>query len=374
MDHLEENPPVTKPDVPFRFLTSGIDSLYVCYPFDIAASSLELDTLDYQKALLKDDPSRHVYPVALGGVHFGLLTNGAFPYRWVLANRKMTWKLARAMQPSVQVEFSSVGLWHEGANALHHQVQTIARAEKMVAVAPDGVSRVDYAFDYHIPYWDFSIANMVSRARKDSQYRAGETLQTLTFGRGDIVVRVYDKSAEIVEKSGKAWLHDIWGVKDHVWRIEFQWRREALKRFGIRTMADLQSGIGDALRDVASRHTTMRLPGGDSNKSRWPLHPLWQDLLQRIETLPARGVVRDYDQPSSLALREHEVMLSVMGHLKGLAALIALQGDKGGTADRPPDIEATIRRLQGFAIREVHPFAFEQAVQERIRKYEAGQW
>ncbi|MEL6791038.1 MAG: hypothetical protein AAFO78_10765 [Pseudomonadota bacterium] len=374
MDQIEKTSLVKKSDGQCHFLTSGIDTLYVCYPFDIAASNLDLDSLDYQKALLKDDPSRHVHPVALGGVNFGLLTNGAFPYRWVLANRQMTWKLARALQPSVQVEFSSEGLWHEGADALHDQVQAIARAEKMVAVAPDAVSRVDYAFDYHVPHRDFSIVNMVSRARKDSQYRAGETLQTLTFGRGDIVVRVYDKSAEIAEKSGKAWFHDIWGVKDHVWRIEFQLRREALKRFGIRTMADVLSGIGDALRDIASRHTTMRLPARDSNTSRWPLHPIWQDLLQRIDALPNLGVVRDFNRTASLALREHDLARSIVGNLKGLAALQALRGGRGGTTDRPPDIETTIKRLQFFAAREVHPFAFEQAVQERIRKYEAGQW
>ncbi|MEO0613324.1 MAG: hypothetical protein AAFY83_08425 [Pseudomonadota bacterium] len=101
----------------------------------------------------------------LGGVDFGLSTTGAFPYRCVLANRQMVWKIARAMQPSVQVELSSEGLWHRGADALHDQVQAIASAEKMGAVASNAVSRVNYAFDYHMPYRDFSINNMVSRAR-----------------------------------------------------------------------------------------------------------------------------------------------------------------------------------------------------------------
>jgi hypothetical protein len=73
-------------------------------------------------------------------------------------------------------------------------------------------------------------------------------VQTIQYGKGDVVLRIYNKVIEIEEHSDKVWLFQFWGVSADVWRIEWQIRKDVLKRFSIRTFEDLFSGYGDALR------------------------------------------------------------------------------------------------------------------------------
>ncbi len=69
-----------------------------------------------------------------------------------------------------------------------------------------------------------------------------------------------------------------------------------LKRFGIITFENLKDQQGDLLRYLATEHDTLRLPNGDSNPSRWPLHPLWVNLQSQIEKLNHLGIDRVYGQ------------------------------------------------------------------------------
>jgi hypothetical protein len=84
------------------------------------------------------------------------------------------------------------------------------------ALRAETVSRADWAFDYHVPHVDFLPEHFVSRADKKGTWHDNNTLQTILLGKGDMVVRVYDKVAEIQQQSGKAWLFDLWGRKDEV--------------------------------------------------------------------------------------------------------------------------------------------------------------
>ncbi len=69
-----------------------------------------------------------------------------------------------------------------------------------------------------------------SRRRRGFQenqqvYMTGARLTGFTFGKGDLVARIYDKTVEI-QRRGVSWLPDLWG-KDgddrSVWRLEFQY-------------------------------------------------------------------------------------------------------------------------------------------------------
>ena len=62
----------------------------------------------------------------------------------------------------------------------------------------------------------------------DSQYRKNRKVQTFTFGAGEIVLRVYDKSAEMTEASNKTWFYPLWRQDKDVWCIEWQLRKETL--------------------------------------------------------------------------------------------------------------------------------------------------
>ena len=210
------------------------------------------------------------------------------------------------MYPSCHVQFYSKGLWHLGLDGLADRIDIWRRSLGLVESRPDAVSRVDFAFDFHLPIADLVVDHFVTRASKDATYRQHGQAQTFTFGRGEVVIRIYDKTAEIEQQSGKSWFFGMWGRKDQVWRIEFQIRRERLKQAGIETVADLKDMQNDLLRELATNHTSLRCPNGDSNRSRWPLHPLWQSLLNEIAKQPQTGLVR--------SIRRRQLIPNVPSH------------------------------------------------------------
>ena len=73
----------------------------------------------------------------------------------------------------------------------------------LVAIKPEGLSRVDFSFDYYLPNIDLDEDSFVSLSIKDTQYRKDGKVQTFKFGESDFVLRIYDKIAEIEEQSGK---------------------------------------------------------------------------------------------------------------------------------------------------------------------------
>lgn len=72
------------------------------------------------------------------------------------------------------------------------------------------------------------------------------------------------------------------------------------------------------LRALVNDHTTLRIKTDDSNRSRWPLHPLWQDLQSRVVQMEGLGVVRELDMPALLDERMMRITISLYGYLHGL--------------------------------------------------------
>ncbi len=272
--------------------------------------------------------------------------------------------------PSFFVTYRSHALWHKGAQALHREMLDWATSMRMSHGPAERLSRVDFAFDVLLPTVDFDEDAFVTLACKDSQHRKDRRLQTFRFGEGDTVLRVYDKSAEIRDSSQKTWFHSLWaGQAENVWRIEFQVRKEVLRRFGIRTFLDLFDGVGDVLRYLFNEHTTLRVKQDDSNRSRWPLHPLWRLLQEHVATLPAQGVVREVDQAALLKERMLRLAVAVDGYLKRAAAIDALRRGLSSV----PHAEA-LNRLTDL-LRTVHdPLTWRPEVEKRVTQMRLGQW
>lgn len=142
------------------------------------------------------------------------------------------------------------------------------------------------------------VRRLVAEERgKLSWWARGGKVETLTIGKGrPLTIQVYDKGREISEASGKTWMLDLWersGWKrptvcdeetgevvevtpKDVHRTEIRMRSEWMAERGVHTWQDLK-----AARDrlVAEALTTRRLTvpsETDSNRGRWPPHPLWQ--------------------------------------------------------------------------------------------------
>jgi hypothetical protein len=143
-----------------------------------------------------------------------------------------------------------------------------------------------------------------------------------------------------------------------------------LRSFGVRTLADLFERQGDVLRHLTSEHSTLRVPSNDSNRSRWPLHPLWQDLQAQVAALDGIGAQRTDELGGALEERQIRLILSVYGYLKRLAAIHVM---KQGRADVVP-LALLLPELREL-LRKVHdPLAWTDDVQKRIDQMRLSPW
>lgn len=314
-------------------LLRGLDSLYVSYYFDTSNCVLDWDELAYQKERVGCDRVDDFAELTLGSETFALKPFGRKPYKYVLTNKVFEVRLSENLSPSCHVQYSSEGLWQFGCDHLTDRFDAWRNSVGFLQIRPEVVSRADWAFDYHLPEPGIQADHFVSRARKDGTWRDSGVVQTITIGHGDTVVRVYDKVAEIEQQSNKVWFHELWGRTDEVWRVEFQVRNARLKKGGIKTIADLKDFQADVLRETATTHTTLRCPNGDSNHSRWPLHPLWKAVRCDIDQLPQTGLVQNIDPKAPLEWREYRMGKSILGNLKGYATLLNLKTPEDGTPD-----------------------------------------
>lgn len=111
----------------------------------------------------------------------------------------------------------------------------------------------------------------------------------LRFGKGDVVLRLYDKTEEI-KASGKQWMREVWAEGPEtfdeeapVWRLEIQLRRGFLKEARhvdgrvLETVEDVFSALGDLWRYVLEHRVRLTLFDRD-RLTRSTEHPAWAAL------------------------------------------------------------------------------------------------
>jgi len=325
-----------------KLLLSGLDTVECAYYLRSGCiSNLDFAALRERREAHRESKSRDPLVIELGGTEFMLSPNGTKSgYPFVISNQHCTIQFGEFNDPSFFVTYRSIALWHQGARALHETFLRWAGSLGFVPIRSEGISRCDFAFDFHLPAIDFDEDSFVTVAEKDSQHRKNGEVQTFTFGRDEVVLRVYNKSAEVEEASGKYWLHPLWqGQTENVWRVEWQVRKETLKRFGLRTFEALFDGYGDVLRYLVSEHTSLRVKSEDGNRSRWPVHPLWTLLAEHSDQLLAEGVYRELYARGMLDETLIRMAISMQGYLKKVAAIECLKEGRpmlsqGQTIDR----------------------------------------
>ncbi|MBP7115732.1 MAG: hypothetical protein KBA62_05405 [Polaromonas sp.] len=307
-----------------KLLLSGFDTIECAYYLNAGAGcGIDFVALRTQQEFMRQSKHRESAVLELGGMEFLLSPNGTKSgYPFLISNQDCTIQFGEFNSPSFFVKYSSFALWNKGTKFLHERFLKWAESLGFEMMRSEGLSRCDFAFDIHLENIDFNEDSFVSAADKDSQHRKNGKVQTFTFGRDEIVLRVYNKSDEITESSHKIWLYPLWKDQtDNVWRIEWQIRKETLKRFGLRTFEDLYDGYGDVLRYLISEHTSLRVTTDDTNRSRWPVHPLWSMLNDHINTLPAQGVYRETNEQAALDETLMRMAISMEGYLKKIAAI-----------------------------------------------------
>jgi hypothetical protein len=356
---------------PFEMVLFGHDTVECSYYLHAPLEcGVDFAQLAIERETLRQSKNRDPKPITLGSTEFLLHRSGSargFPL--VLSNADWTMECGEFNYPSFYVTFRSEALWRESAFGMHRKFMQWVESVGLNPIKPETLARVDFTFDYHLPVIDFVEDNVVSLSAKDARYRDDRKLLGCVFGKGDIVLRIYDKVAEIAAESHKAWFFGLWGRREDVWRIEWQVRKDVLRRFGIRTFADLGDQQGDVLRYLSHEHDTLRLKAEDSNRSRWQLHPLWLDLHEQIKTLNAQGIYREVDAGAAMDERLMRIAISVQGYLKRIAAVHAVQN-----GERFAGKEVAMKRLQQLLARVHDPLTWKADVEKRIDLIRLGQW
>jgi hypothetical protein len=154
------------------------------------------------------------------------------------------------------------------------------------------VSRVDLAVDFStsddLEAWDRQ--SWVTRIRAKRKHADGDRFSGWDVGTHRDVVSfgLYDKTLEIGQHSAKAYMYELWERRGYrsgetVWRAEARFRREYLRRFGLRTLSDVLGSVPALWKEFTVETLRLSIPAPrDQTRSRWPNHPLW-DFLEKVD-------------------------------------------------------------------------------------------
>jgi hypothetical protein len=199
----------------------------------------------------------------------------------------------------------------------HLYPDQVTAAKDAISFTAAKISRADIHIDWQGGYAP-ALANLSEELRcfirpgrvKGALYFQGGTTTGIQFGRSQVVARLYNKTLETKEKGNEAYAELLtarcegaFNPEQDVWRLEFELKREGAKGFRLyappeeedadeeveaEMSAEELQHIGTLPRFFArmeelflhlTRHW-LRLveESEDANRSRWPMHPTWQQL------------------------------------------------------------------------------------------------
>ena len=258
-------------------LRCGVDTLEVTFEGELSEEFVE------ELERRKGDAQAQDMPIAvlLGGETFYLHPKGRGFYSLVCRNADMDVLFGSAgLHYPMSARFSAYGLARRGVNDLWKLACSIGES---VGCTPRNVSRIDVAVDFQgwVPTFD-EMRNVVCKTEFRPVYPSVDKPQTFQFGKGDIVVRLYDKTQQARDCDKKWWVL-VWRLCRGfdpilpVWRAEVQVRGQVLRELGLLSPGMVFDNL-DAIFDFGLRWASLRVPCGDSNLSRCAEHPAWEDL------------------------------------------------------------------------------------------------
>ena len=270
------------PENEYQVLASGIDTLVLAIDVHWKDDTF-FNQLEEMKALAIQFENDH--PIQFPGKMLlaSIKPYGRKGYQWIVENGDFEFSIGRWLKPdsrpSIMVSIRSEALWREGPLEIVEYIKDtlfLAGAESLL-IKP---SRVDVCMDISFPdnEWNMGLIPLrVTRSRYAAPHFDNVAMTGLSIGKGDIAARLYDKILEINKKSKKTWMFDIWDIWDSmaeilkdkkIIRVEWQFRREALKELGIDHIDDLFSHIENLwayftqdwlkFQDSPGEHHTMR--------------------------------------------------------------------------------------------------------------------
>lgn len=232
-------------------------------------------------------------------------------------------------QVSVVVQMKSDALMTFGPQAIYDQVlgwlkaMGFQRQSESISRADPCVDLVDIEVEDFRPLLIGHIKGL-HRAKKGKVFTNGTQVETIQQGK-ETILRIYNKLAEV---SGKP---DKWKIlQERRWngripekatRVEWEVKREKLRKFGIKTFADLMDKQAEFVEWLAKDFVVMTAEPVDranNNQSRCTLHALWQqvvEITERVYGMPT-DILPDI-KPGATSLKQDEA------HTLGMLARMA---------------------------------------------------
>lgn len=266
------------------------------------------------KAAESDDRGRDLAEIDIGGEPFFVASHGGQGgVRFFAMNDDLLIRFrSEKTEWNVSVRYLAAGLWRHGAPVLRAIAYEILCAEgKPRSAAPVRVKRADFAVDIYCPgfksemgRWAILDQIIAPVACKRRPVGNGSGLETITIGsKTGLEVQAYDKTTEIRQASGKDWMIELWqlggyqipsdGKPKNVWRVEARFGKGFLKERGAVTFEDVQRQLGGFMGEALILHR-LASPSTDSNKARWPVHPLWQMAIDAAAEGPMAPLGRRF--------------------------------------------------------------------------------
>jgi len=325
----KDNPIIFKP---LRF---GVDSLYLSYHGHLAEDwNVKLSDLK-DMAQSEEEAQQALAQVSLGSHVFEVRDKGMPRFPYVLLDNCFFIKLNRKQSitlPMAHVQISSEYLAAVGLVAAEKDLRIVVNTLGMVT-GEASVSRADLFLDFVCAY-DLSKIEQphwITRASHMAKYfdcRLEEPFTGWVIGKGGhLHARLYDKVVEIVNKSHKTYLFELWQANgwqegEKVWRMEFQIEKQALKELGIISLSDLLTKQAALWRYLTHDWLRLSIPNpNDSKRDRWPTHPLW-DAIAGVYDLPL-------DQPFLTRFRPARLPADDRLFVHGLGSLTSFMASRG---------------------------------------------
>ena len=319
----------------FKPLRFGIDSLYLSYHGQLADEwNIRLDDLN-TKAQSEDEAEQALAQVSIMSQIFEVRDKGMTRYPYVLVDNcffiKINRKLSKTL-PMAHVQISSEYLAAVGVEAAEIDLRMVINTLGIVDGAAS-VSRADLFLDFvcadnlaliEQPDW-ITRANLMAKYY-DCRMEQPFTGWVIGMG-GNLHARLYEKVIEIVHKSHKTYLFELWQangwqVEEKVWRMEFQTEKQTLKELGIINLSDLLKQQAALWRYLTHDWLRLSIPNpNDSKRDRWPNHPLWDAI--------ASVYVLQLDQPRLKRFRPARLPADERLFVHGLGGLTSFMASRG---------------------------------------------
>ncbi len=261
------------------------------------SSDLFFQELENLKLYAQSTGTQEVPYHAPGNFDWNLKRTGANGYSYYLKSGDLFLMFnhgkAESNSPNCRIEIGSLSCWSPGyykaLQLLLEHIRIQGGSLKKLCV-----SEIHLAADLV----GLDISNLliekknywIKKANKFSTYFDRNHFSGISIGKGNFMLRIYDKVLELEKSSNKQLIFaEAWGVASFndipVTRVEFQLRRETLKQFG--ESVNTINGLVDSLQSIWNyscndwaRHCNAPVDSKNKNQSKAQLSNFWKQVTQ----------------------------------------------------------------------------------------------